>query len=236
MRTARVCSIVVGLAAGAGLACCLLLALVWTAKVALSESDPVASHWEEEPVPARSLRWLPLYDNEILFCLDDRAGVGVDEAWVQDNLSRHWGIDARPSCVSGVTPDVRIIIEDFGSPQPAGWARVDVSSSHWSWLNLDFYQHCEINLNAAVFWQRLSYVWPGTSTFLPDVPEKTLLHEFGHCAGLSHREDPGYRGAMYPMMLYYPNEEDIASLPRDSEPWLLFGLVRRILQVMGMSA
>ncbi|KPJ50578.1 MAG: hypothetical protein AMJ38_01640 [Dehalococcoidia bacterium DG_22] len=222
--------------AGAGLACCLVLALLWTARIALSDDGPVASHWQQEPAPAQFSRWFPLYDNEILFCLQDRAGVGVSDAWVQDNLSRHWGVDSQSSCVPGVTPDLRIIIEDFGSPQPAGWARVDVPPNRWSWFNLSFYQHCEISLNAVIFGQRFGYVWPGTSTFLPDVPEKTLLHEFGHCIGMSHREEPGYQGAMYPMMLYYPNEEDIASLRRDYDPWLFFGLIRHVVQVMGMAA
>jgi hypothetical protein len=225
------------LAARSGLACCLLLALPWTARIALSDDSPVASHWQQEPAPAQLSRWFPLYDNEISFCLEDRAGVGVSDAWVQDNLSRYWGVNSRPSCSTGVTPDLRIIIEDFGSPQPAGWARVDVPSNQWNWFNLRFYQHCEISLNAAIFWQRSSYVWPGTSTFLPDVPEKTLLHEFGHCAGLSHREEAGYQGAMYPMMLYYPNQEEIASLRyNDYDPWLLSSLIRPVLWVMGMAA
>jgi hypothetical protein len=223
------------LAALAGLACCLLLALLWTARIALSDDGPVASHWQEEPAPAQFFRWGPLYENEIFFCLEDRAGVGVSDAWVQDNLSRHWGIDSQPSCTPEVTPDLRIIIEDLGSPQPAGWARADVPSNRWNWFNLRLYQHCEINLNAAIFWQRSSYVWPGTSTFLPDVPEKTLLHEFGHCAGLPHREEPGYQGAMYPMMLYYPNEDDIASLHYDYDPWLVLGLIRPVLWAMGMA-
>jgi hypothetical protein len=224
------------LAVRAGLPCCLLLALLWTASIALSDEGPVASHWQQEPAPARFSRWAPVYDSEILFCLEDRAGVGVSDTWVQENLSRHWGVNSRSSCIPGVTPDLHVIIEDLGSPQPAGWARADVPSNEWNWLNLRFYQHCEISINAATFWQRSSYVWPGTSTFLPDIPEKTLLHEFGHCAGLSHREEPGYQGAMYPMMLYYPNEEDIASLHRDYDLWLLFRLIRPVLWVMGMAA
>ena len=73
--------------------------------------------------PAQLSRWFPLYDNDISFCLEDRAGVGVSDAWVQDNLSRYWGVNSQPLCNTGVTPDLRIIIEDFGSPQPAGWAR-----------------------------------------------------------------------------------------------------------------
>jgi len=224
------------LAARTGLTCCLLLALLWTAKIALSDDGPVASHWQQEPAPAQFSRWFPLYDNEILFCLEDRAGVGVSDAWVQDNLSRHWGVNSRPSCTPEGTPDLRIIIEDFGDPQPAGWARVDVPSDQGGWFGLRFYQHCEVSLNAAIFWQRSSYVWPGTSTFLPDVPEKTLLHEFGHCTGLSHREESGYEGAMYPMMLYYPNQEEVASLHYDYDPWLLFRLVRPVLWVMGLAA
>jgi len=223
-------------AVGASLACWLLLALLWTARIALSAEGPVASHWQQGPTPAQFSHWFPLYDNEISFCLEDRAGVGVSDAWVQDNLSRHWGVESRPWCVPGVTPDLHIVIEDLGEPQPAGWARVDVPSNQWDWFNLRFYQHCEISLNAAVFWQRSTYVWPGTSTFLPDVPEKTLLHEFGHCTGLSHREEPGYQGAMYPMMLYYPNEEDVASLHRDHDPWLLLRLIQPVLSVMWMTA
>jgi hypothetical protein len=217
-------------------ACCLLLALLSTATIALSDDGPVASHWQQEPAPAQSFRWSPLYDNEILFCLEDRAGVGVTDAWVQDNLLRYWGVNSRPSCVPGVTPDLRIVIEDFGDPQPAGWARTDIPSNQSGWFNLGFYQHCEISLNAAIFWQRSSYVWPGTSTLVPDVPEKTLLHEFGHCTGMSHREEPGYQGVMYPMILYYPNDEDIAALHRDYDPWLLFRLIRPILSVMGLAA
>jgi hypothetical protein len=224
------------LATGTALVCCLLLGLLWTARIALSDDGPVASHWEQEPAPAQVLQWFPLYDNEISFCLEDRTGVAVSDAWVQDNLSRHWGVESRPSCVPGVTPDLHIVIDDFGGPQPAGWSRVSAPSDQWSWFNLRFYQRCEIGLNAAIFWQRSSYVWPGTSTVVPDVPEKTLLHEFGHCAGLSHREEPGYEGAMYPMMLYYPNDEDVASLHYDHNPWLAFRLLRSILWVMGMAA
>ena len=224
------------LAARAAVTCCLLLALLGTATTALSDDGPVASHWQQEPAPAQLSRWFPLYDNEILFCLEDRAGVGVSDAWVQDNLSRHWGVNSRPWCIPGVTPDLHIVIEDFGSPQPAGWARVDVPSNQWDWFNLSFYQHCEISLNATIFWQRSSYIWPGTSTFVPDVPEKTLLHEFGHCIGLSHREEPGYQGAMYPMMLYYPDQEEVVSLHYDYNGLLLFRLIRPVLWVMGMAA
>jgi hypothetical protein len=224
------------LAAGAGLAGSFLLALLWTAGIAFSNDGPVVSHWEQEPAPAEFFRWSPLYDNEISFCLEDRAGVGVTDAWVQDNLSRYWGVNSRPSCTAGVAPDLRIVIEDFGSPQPAGWTRVDAPSNQSNWSNLHFYQQCEISLNAAIFWQRLDYVWPGTSTWVPDVPEKTLLHEFGHCAGLSHRDEPGYQGAMYPMMLYYPNEEDLASLQRDYGLSVLLRLIQPVLWVMGIGA
>ena len=224
------------LAARAALACSLLLALPWTARIALSDETPVASHWQQEPAPTQLSRWFPLYDNEISFCLEDRADVGVSDAWVQDTLSRYWGVNSQPSCMPGVTPDLRIMIDDFGNPQPAGWARVDMPPDQSNWFNLRLYQHCEISLNAAIFWQRSSYVWPGTSTFLPDVPEKTLLHEFGHCTGMSHRQEPDYQGAMYPMMLYYPNEEEIASLDYGYNPWLLFRLIRPVLWVMGMVA
>lgn len=236
MPTARVFWTATRLVARTSVACCLLLAVLWTPSIALSDDGPVASDWHQEPVAAQLFRWFPLYDNEILFCLEDRAGVSVSDAWVQDNLSRHWGVESRPWCLPGLTPDLRIIIEDFGSPQPAGWARVDVPPNQWNWFNLRFYHHCEISLNAAIFWQRLDYVWPGTSTWLPDVPEKTLLHEFGHCTGMSHREDPGYEGAMYPTMLYYPNEEDVASLGRDYDPWLLLRLIQPLLSVMGLTA
>jgi hypothetical protein len=224
------------LAARTGLACCLLLAFLWMTRIALSDDGPVASSWQHEPAPAQVARWFPLYDNDISFCLEDRAGVGVSDAWVQDTLSRYWGVSSHPSCIPGETPDLRIIIEDFGNPQPAGWARVDAPTNQWNWFDLSFYQHCEISLNAAIFWQRPSYVWPGTSTFLPDVPEKTLLHEFGHCAGLSHRQEPGYQGAMYPVMLYYPNQQEMASLHYDYNPRLLFDLLRPVLRVMGMAA
>jgi len=224
------------LAARAGLACCLLLAFLWMSRIALSDDGPVASSWQHEPAPAQVARWFPLYDNDISFCREDRAGVGVSDAWVQDTLSRYWGVSSQPACIPGETPDLRIIIEDFGNPQPAGWARVDVPANQWNWFDLRFYQHCQVSLNAAIFWQRSSYVWPGTSTFLPDVPEKTLLHEFGHCAGLSHREEPGYQGAMYPIMLYYPNQEEMASLHYDYNPRLLFDLIRPVLRVMGMAA
>ncbi len=224
------------LAAGGGLPCCLVLALLWTAGTALSDEGPVASHWQQEPTPTQFFRWFALSDNEVLFCLEDRAGVGITEAWVQDNLSRYWGVNSRPSCVPGVTPDLHIVIEELGSSQPAGWARTDVPSNQWNWLNLRFYQHCEISLNAAIFWQRSSYVWPGTSTWVPDVPEKALLHEFGHCAGMPHRDEPGYQGAMYPMMLYYPNEEEVASLHYDYNPWLAFRLIGAVLSVMGVAA
>ena len=224
------------LAARTGLACCLLLAFLWMTRIALSDDGPVASSWQHEPAPAQVARWFPLYDNDISFCLEDRAGVGVSDAWVQDTLSRYWGVNSQPSCIPGETPDLRVSIEDFGNPQPAGWARVDVSTNQWNWFDLRFYQHCEISLNAAIFWQRSSYVWPGTSTFVPDVPEKTLLHEFGHCAGLSHREEPGHQGAMYPMMLYYPNQQEMASLHYSYNPRLLFDLIRPVLRVMGMAA
>jgi hypothetical protein len=236
MPTARVFWLTTRLAARTGLACCLLLAFLWMSRIALSDDGPVASSWQQEPAPAQVARWFPLYDNDISFCLEDRAGVGVSDAWVQDTLSRYWGVSSHPACTPGVTPDLRIIIEDFGNPQPAGWARVDVPTNQWNWFDLSFYQHCEISLNAAIFWQRPSYVWPGTSTFLPDVPEKTLLHEFGHCAGLSHRQEPGYQGAMYPVMLYYPNQEEMASLHYDYNPRLLFDLIRPVLRVMAMAA
>ncbi|KPK21592.1 MAG: hypothetical protein AMJ76_02330, partial [Dehalococcoidia bacterium SM23_28_1] len=154
------------LAARASLACCLLLTLLGTASIALSDDGPVASHWQQEPAPSQLFHWFTLYDNEISFCLEDRAGVGVSDTWVQDNLSRYWGVNSRPACTPGVTPDLHIVVEDFGSPQPAGWASVDVPSNQVSWLNLRFYQHCEVSLNAAIFWQRSSYVWPGTSAFL----------------------------------------------------------------------
>jgi hypothetical protein len=233
MPTARV-TLATRLAARAGLACCLFLALLWTARIALSQGG-VASHWEQEPSLAVS-RWFPLYDNDITFCLEDRAGVGVDDAWVQNNLSQYWGVNARPSCQPGVEPDLRIIVRDLEAPQPAGWSRADYPTNQWDWLIWHFYQHCEVTLNAQVFYQRDAYVWPGTSASVPDVPEKTLLHEFGHCTGLPHREDDGYQGAMYPMMLYYPNADEAASLHTKYNPWLLFYLMRPFAQIMGMVA
>ncbi|MDP2949172.1 MAG: hypothetical protein Q8P22_06505 [Chloroflexota bacterium] len=237
MPTARVLWLT-RLAARAGLACCLVLALLWTAKIALSIGGPVASHWEQEPdpIPPSFFQWFPLYDNEISFCLEDRAGVGVSDAWVQDNLSLRWGVSSRPWCEPGAEPDLRVIIEDLGSPQPAGWSRVDVPSGQWGWLSWRFYQHCEVTVNASTFWQRDDYVWPGTSTWLPDVPEKTLTHEFGHCTGLQHRDEPDYQGAMYPMMLYYPTEEEVASLHRDYDPWRFYRAMAPIAWVLRIAA
>jgi len=234
MPTARVTR-ATRLAARAGLACCLLLALLWTASTALSQQGGVASHWEQEPSPIVP-RWFPLYDNEITFCLEDRAGVGVDDAWVQGNLSQFWGVNARPLCLPDVEPDLRIIVQDLQVPQPAGWSRADYPASAWRWFIWRFYQHCEVTVNAQTFYQRASYVWPGTSQWLPDVPEKTLLHEFGHCTGLPHREDEGYQGSMYPMMLYYPNADEAASLHVDYDPWLLIRLMRPFVQAWGMVA
>jgi hypothetical protein len=233
MPTARV-TWATQLAARAGLACCLLLALLWTARIALSQGG-VASHWEQEPSLAVS-RWFPLYDNEVTFCLEDRAGVGVDDAWVQNNLSQYWGVNARPSCQPGLEPDLRVIVRDLGAPQPAGWSRADYPTSQWDWFIWRFYQHCEVTVNAQTFYQRDAYVWPGTSAWLPDVPEKTLLHEFGHCTGLPHREDDGYQGSMYPMMLYYPNADEAASIHANYDPWLFFSLMRPFARIMGMVA
>jgi hypothetical protein len=231
MPTARVTS-ATRLAARAGLACCLFLALLWTARIALSQGG-VASHWEQEPSLAVS-RWFPLYDNDVTFCLEDRAGVGVDDVWVQNNLSQYWGVNARPSCQPGLEPDLRVIVRDLGAPQPAGWSRADYPTNQWDWMIWRFYQHCEVTINAQIFYQRDAYVWPGTSTWLPDVPEKTLLHEFGHCAGLPHREDDGYQGSMYPTMLYYPNADEAASIHANYDPWLLFYWMRPFARVMGM--
>ena len=231
MPTARVTS-AIRLAVRAGLASCLVLTLLWTARIALSQGG-VASHWEQEPSSAVS-RWLPLYDNEITFCLEDRAGVGVDDAWVQSNLSQYWGVNVRPQCLD--EPDVRVVVRDLGAPQPAGWSRADYPTNVWRWFSWRFYQHCEITVNAQTFYQRQNYVWPGTSQWLPDVPEKTLLHEFGHCTGLPHREDEGYQGSMYPMMLYYPNAEETSSLHAEYDPWLLLFLMRPFVQASAMAA
>ena len=221
------------LAVRAGLACSLLLALLGTASIALSQGG-VASHWEQEPSPAVS-RWFALYDNEVTFCLEDRAGVGVDNAWVQDNLSRYWGVQARPLCQPGYEPDLRVIIQDLQAPQPAGWSRADYPTNAWRWLTWRLYRHCEVTVNAQTFYQRDNYVWPGTSHWLPDVPEKTLMHEFGHCAGLPHREDKGYEGSMYPTMLYYPNAAEATSLRAEYDASLLFFLVRPFAQIMSMA-
>jgi hypothetical protein len=171
-----------------------------------------------------------LYDGEVTFCLEDRAGVGVDDAWVQEHLARSWRVQSRPLCDPETEPDLRVVIEDMGGPQPAGWSKAGAASEHGSW---HFYQHCEVTVNAWTFWQRGDYVWPGTSTHLPDVPEKTLLHEFGHCVGLEHRDEPGYEGAMYPMMLYYPNEEDVLSLQMRYRLGFLFDLLRPIVRALG---
>ncbi len=233
MPTARV-TWATQLAARAGLACCLVLALLWTARTVLSQGG-VASHWEQEPYSAVS-RWFPLYDNQITFCLEDRAGVGVDDAWVQSNLSQYWGVNALPLCRPGFEPDLRVIVEDLQAPQPAGWSRADHPTNEWGWFVWRFYQHCEVTINAQTFYQRDAYVWPGTSNSLPDVPEKTLLHEFGHCTGLPHREDDGYQGSMYPMMLYYPNADEVASLHAEYNPSLLVYLIRPFAQLVGMVA
>jgi len=195
----------------------------------------VASDWERGPSSAVS-RWFPLYDNEITFCLEDRAGVGVDEAWVQSNLSQYWGVNARAQCLPNQEPDLRIVVEDLGAPQPAGWSRADYPTDVWRWFNRRFYQHCEIAVNAQTFYQRQDYVWPGTSQWLPDVPEKTLLHEFGHCTGLPHREDEGYHGSMYPMMLYYPNPDEVSSLHTEYDPGLLVDLMRPFVQAWELVA
>jgi hypothetical protein len=211
------------------------LGFLWTATVAVSEGGPVISHWASSPAPGPS-RWTSLYDGEVTFCLEDRAGVGVDDAWVQDNLRRGWQVESQPRCDSGTEPDLRIVVEDAGGPQPAGWSKVYAPSDQQRPSLWRFYQHCEVTVNAWTFWQRQDYVWPDTSTHLPDVPEKTLLHEFGHCAGLEHREDPGYEGAMYPLMLYYPSEEEIVSLQREHRLGFLFELLRPIARVLGISA
>jgi hypothetical protein len=232
MPTARVQA--TRLAARAGLACCLILALLWTAKIALSQGG-VASHWEQEPSPVVS-RWYPLFDGEITFCLEDRAGVGVDNAWVQSNLSQYWGANAHALCLPGIEPDVRIIVQDLEAPQPAGWSRADYPVEAWRWFTWRLYQHCEITVNAQTFYQRNAYVWPGTSQWLPDVPEKTLLHEFGHCAGLPHREDDGYQGSMYPVMLYYPTADEATALKTQYNLPLLVRLMRPFVRAWGMAA
>ena len=62
-----------------------------------------------------------------------------------------------------------------------------------------------------------------------------MLHEFGHCAGMEQKEDSGYEGAMYPMMLYYPSEEEVVSLRGEYRPWFFFDLLRPIAQVLGIT-
>ncbi len=40
---------------------------------------------------------------------------------------------------------------------------------------------------------------------------------------------------MYPMMLYFPNEEEIVSLERAYGPWFLIGLIQPMAQVFSIA-
>ena len=132
----------------------------------------------------------------------------------RDNLSQYWGVNCPPSCTRLRArpadhrrgPGQRLSLPAGAAPTTRRTCGAGSSGASTSTA------------------KSLSTPRPSTSAkttsgqapphWLPDVPEKTLLHEFGHCTGLPHREDEGYQGSMYPMMLYYPNaDETVPSTP-----------------------
>lgn len=115
---------------------------------------------------------------------DGAVDVCSDERfdWIDQTIEDGWGIQVKHNCEE---PDLIVTFEDeivWKGRQACGLAE---------WGN-----PCEVTLS---LW---CHEW-----FDNDVPEITLLHEFGHCAGYAHVEDR--ESVMQPTAAYMPTDEDI---------------------------
>ena len=127
--------------------------------------------------------WETMRDGSITFCAE-----GVDPGWVESTIEAGWDIGATYECSE---PDlVIVVLETLMHPDVEGHV---CGLAHPP-------EPCRVELNELCM---------DASRFLiQDVPEKTLLHEVGHCMGLGHRD----RGVMTPVVQFYPTEEDKADV------------------------
>lgn len=157
------------------------------------------------PMPARTptlepLPWEGLRDGQINFFCEERL-MGPDgwidfAAWVEQTIEDGWGIEAtyHPEFSGNLyRADLIIYMQAelvYGTERVCGLAPVTPGAGV-----------CNVTLS----W----YCWDQDFIY-EDVPEKTLLHEVGHCMGFGDRED--YEGIMHPSGVYWPNEEDRQAL------------------------
>lgn len=127
--------------------------------------------------------WETMRDGAVTFCTEN-----VDPDWVEDVLEAGWDIGATHECSE---PDLMVMmLEMLTHPDVEG---VVCGLAHPP-------EPCLVELN--------EFCMDASRFLIPDVPEKTLLHEVGHCMGFGHRD----RGVMTPVVQFYPTAEDIADV------------------------
>lgn len=140
-----------------------------------------------EPVLTPTVYWPTLLDGEITF----RSNAEI-AAWVEEVIEEGWQIEATYGGDDAHHADLQIALQD----------KIIWDGQHACGLASDGANGiCHVALSEWCFNARDIFL-------VDDVPEKTLLHEVGHCMGLSHRE----WGVMTPVVQNWTTEEDIEEI------------------------
>ena len=147
----------------------------------ITYASPTLAQIHDEP----AVYWPTMLDGEITFQSDIEIA-----AWVEATIEEDWQIEATYKRGDS-SADLHITTLDdliFDGDRACGLA-----------ASGDVSEICHVTLN----------LWCWEQDFIfDDVPEKTLLHEVGHCMGLAHRDT----GVMATPVQFGTTEEDIEEI------------------------